>query len=163
MRSIEVDVMPETQRAALCRMLQESEDFPPGLMELYRRGSSRYVTFVATHRSLIVGVLTGSFDSDFFESGAFDDFELPPAPHGFLDRIHVTSLFRGEGAGRALVNAYVTHAAAAGCSFIGGSVDLSSETSGRRAFIESCGFTIRGWDNFGANVADLTGAPTNRS
>lgn len=107
------------------------------------------------YRDLIVGVLTGSFDSDFFGSGAFDDFELPSAPHGYLDRIHVTSLFRNEGAGRALVETYVAQASAAGCTFIGDSVDLSSESSARRAFFESCGFTIRGLDNFGATKAEL--------
>jgi hypothetical protein len=76
-------------------MLQESEDFPHRLMDLYRRGSSRYRTFVAARRDVIVGVLTGSFDSDFLQGDAFDSFDLPPPPHAFLDRVHVTESYRG--------------------------------------------------------------------
>lgn len=102
-----------------------------------------------------MGVLTGSFDSDFFQSGAFDSFELPAPPHAFLDRVHVTELFRGRGAGRALVRAYAEGAATAGCTFIGGSIDLSSDSSARRAFFERCGFSIRDPDNFGAPPLDI--------
>jgi GNAT superfamily N-acetyltransferase len=107
-------------------------------------------------------MLTGSFDSNFHESGAFDVFVPPTAPHGYLDRIHVRESARRTGIGRALVTAYVEEAAAYGCTFIGGSVDLSSEATDRRAFFERLGFAVRDHDNFGARPSEILSTPTDR-
>jgi GNAT superfamily N-acetyltransferase len=153
--TLRVGLLQETGRPALCRMLEDSEDFPQQLLHLYRRGRSRYVTFVASCGNEIEGVLTGSFDSDFGEGSAFHSFELPPAPHAFLDRIHVRGSARGAGVGRALIETYAEEASARGCTFIGGSVDLSSEPTARRVFFERLGFSIRELDNFGARPTDV--------
>lgn len=136
-------------------MLLESSDFPQELVYLYQRrgGPSRYETFAAWHGRDAVGMLTGSFDSDFHESGAFDSFDLPPAPHAYLDRIHVLASSRGAGIGRDLLQHYVAEAAARRCTFIGGSLDLSTDPTGRRAFFELLGLPVRGLDNFGAPVS----------
>jgi GNAT superfamily N-acetyltransferase len=131
-------------------MLEGSNDFPQNLLVHYGTGRSRYRAIGAWMADEIVGVLTGSFDSNFFESGAFDSFDLPTAPHAFLDRVHVHESARGQGAGRALVEEYVRHASGYGCSFVGGQIDLSTESTSRRAFFENLGFTIRDLDNFGA-------------
>jgi len=138
-------------------MLLESSDFPQELVYLYQRrgGPCRYETFVAWHGHDLVGMLTGSFDSNFHESGAFDSFDLPPAPHAFLDRLHVLASSRGEGIGRALLRHYAAEAAARRCTFIGGSLDLSSDPTGRRAFFERLGLPVRDFDNFGAPVSEF--------
>ncbi len=153
------DVRPlaEEDRPALCRMLLESTDFPQQLVYLYQRrgGLSRSETFVAWRGPAVVGMLTGSFDSDFHESEAFDSFHLPPAPHAFLDRLHVRASNRGEGIGRALMRHYIAEAAARRCTFIGGSLDVSSDPTSRRAFFERLGLPVRGFDNFGAPVSEL--------
>lgn len=147
--------MQETSRPALIRMLEDSGDFPKQLLTYYRPGRSRYTTFVASREDEIDGVLTGSFDSDFREGGAFSAFELPPAPHAYLDRIHVRGPARGAGVGRALIETFATEASARGCTFIGGSVDLSSDSTARRMFFGRLGFTIREHDNFGAQPTDI--------
>ncbi|WP_250057034.1 GNAT family N-acetyltransferase [Nocardioides bruguierae] len=134
----------------LKRVLEASTDFPQNLLKFYGPGESHYRRLCARVDGQIVGVLSGSFDSDFFESGAFDAFDLPPAPHAFLDRVHVHESARGAGAGKALVMEYARQAEGHGCTFIGGSIDLSSDAGGRRAFFERLGFTIRAHDNFGA-------------
>lgn len=143
-------------------MLEKSDDFPQQLLYLYRRRSNHYGTFVAWRGDKIDGVLTGSFDSDLAESGAFDSFELPPAPHAFLERIHVRESARGVGIGRALIEMYVNEASARGCSFIGGSIDLSSEPTARKAFFEGLGFAVRDFDNFGAHPTDVLSTIANR-
>lgn len=150
-------LVAEHDRPALCRMLEESNDFPQHLLYLYKRsgGPSRCHTFAAWRDGKIAGMLTGSFDSDFFESGAFDSFELLPAPHALLDRVHVRASARGAGIGRALIQHYATEAAARRCTFIGGSLDLSSDPTGRRAFFERLGFSVRDLDNFGAPLSQL--------
>lgn len=148
----------ETDRPALRRLLEESDDFPQHLLPYYRRRGSRYETFVARRAGAIVGVLTGSFDSDFEESGAFASFDLPPAPHAFLDRVHVHESARDAGVGRALIEAYASEAAARGCTFLGGQIDLSSDSTARRAFFERLGFSIRDLDNFGAQPSQILSA-----
>lgn len=136
-------------------MLKASNDFPQRLLKYYERLGSRYRASVAWRSGKIVGVLTGSFDSDFHESGAFDSFDLPPAPHAYLDRVHVHETARGAGVGRALIETYVAEATAHGCGFVGGQVDLSSDPVRRRAFFERLGFTIRDHDNFGARLDQI--------
>jgi GNAT superfamily N-acetyltransferase len=101
------------------------------------------------------GVLSGSFDSDFGEGGAFDSFDLPPAPHAFLDRVHVHESARGVGVGQALIEKYAAQAVNRGCTFIGGSVDMPSDAAGRRAFFERIGFSVRDFDNFGARPSEI--------
>jgi GNAT superfamily N-acetyltransferase len=153
----EVRLIVEQDRPALCRMLEESDDFPQELLYLYRRNVrlGPYLTFVALRDYDVVGMLTGSFDSDFFETRAFDPFELPPAPHAFIERVHVRAPARGSGIGRALIQHYATEGAARGCTFVGGSLDLSSDPSGRRTFFERLGFSVRHHDNFGAPLWHL--------
>jgi GNAT superfamily N-acetyltransferase len=155
--TFEIGPLAERDRPALCRMLTGSEDFPQNLVYLYRRsgGSGHYRTFAAWRDGEIVGVLSGSFSSDFVESGAFNSFELPPAPHAFLDRVHVHESARDVGTGRALIHHYAARAAAHGCTFIGGSLDLSSDPTGRRAFFERLGFSVRNLDNFGAPISQI--------
>lgn len=143
-------LLAENDRPVLCRMLERSDDFPQQLLGRYHRGSSRNATLIAWSGGEIVGVLTGSFDSDFFESGAFDSFDLPSAPHAFLDRVHVHESARGAGIGHALIQAYAIEAVERGCTFIGGQIDLSSDSTARRGFFERLGFSIRDLDNFGA-------------
>jgi GNAT superfamily N-acetyltransferase len=146
----EVELIAKIDRPALCRMLHESDDFPQHLLYLYQRSSGPHQTFVAWRAGELVGMLTGSFDANLFELPDFDSFELPPAPHALLVRVHVRHSARGVGIGRALIERYATEADARGCTFIGGSVDLSSDSSGRRAFFERLGFLIRDRDSFGA-------------
>ena len=155
MNNVDVRFAEETDRAALGRMLEASDDFPQTLLQYFRRPSSRDVTLVAWSGPEIVGVLKGSFDSNFQESGAFDSFNPPPAPHAFLDRVHVHESARGAGVGRALVRKYVEEALARGCTFVGGQVDLSSDSIARRAFFERLGFSIRALDNFGARPREI--------
>ncbi|WP_406071250.1 GNAT family N-acetyltransferase [Micromonospora sp. NBC_01638] len=158
-----MEPLQETDRPALCRMLEESDDFPQRLLYLYRRRrSNHYWTFIAWRGDKVDGVLTGSFDSDFAEGGAFDSFELPPAPHAFLERVHVRESARAMGVGRALIEMYANEASARGCSFIGGSIDLSSEPTARKAFFEGLGFAVSGLENFGAHPTDVLVTIANR-
>ena len=136
-------------------MLETSVDFPQRLLPFYRGPSSGGATLVAWIAADIVGVLKGSFDSDFAQSGAFDSFNPPPAPHAFIDRVHVHESARGAGVGRALVRMYVREAHARGCTFVGGQVDLSSDSTARRGFFEDLGFSIRSLDNFGARPLEI--------
>lgn len=131
-------------------MLESSADFPSDALDSYRRPGGRYETFVAWRGDAIVGMVTGSYDSDLRESGAFDSFDLPRAPHAFLVRVHVHDDARGSGVGRALITQYVEVAMSRGCTFVGGQIDLSSESTERRVFFERLGFSIREFDNFGA-------------
>jgi GNAT superfamily N-acetyltransferase len=147
---VEARWIEDGDRAPLRGMLEGSSDFPQNLLVYYGPRRSRNRVIGAWAADEIIGVLTGSFDSNFFESGAFDSFDLPPAPHAFLDRVHVHESARGRGAGRALVEEYARQATVHGCSFIGGQIDLSSNSTARRAFFENLGFTIREIDNFGA-------------
>lgn len=142
----------ERDRPRLCRMLETSQDFPQNLLYLHRRpgGHGSYETFAAWRANEIVGMLSGSFDSDFTGGEAFASFALPSAPHAFLDRVHVRESDRGSGVGRALVAHYAAEAAARRCSFLGGSLDLSSDPVTRKAFFINLGFEVCEWDNFGA-------------
>lgn len=149
-----VELIQQEDRPALCQMLEDSDDFPRDLVRLYRRAGS-YATFVAWRGCEIVGMLSGSLDSDFAGNPAFDSFELPAAPHAFLDRVHVRGSVRRTGVGRALIEAYAIEAAAHGCTFIAGSIDLSSDARARRTFFEDLSFEIRAHDNFGARVEDV--------
>lgn len=142
---VRVEFLREIDRPALCQMLEQSESFPRHQLLGYQRPRrlSSVNTLVAWRGDVIVGMLTGSFDSNLEESGAFDSFEPPPAPHAFLVRLHVHESARGNGVGRALVETYATEAQACGCTFIGGSIDRSSDPTYRRAFFERLGFAIR--------------------
>ncbi|WP_217134144.1 GNAT family N-acetyltransferase [Leucobacter chinensis] len=155
-----VETLRGRDRAALCQMLEGSGDFPQNLVYLYRRTASRYVTLVAWCEGEISGVLTGSFDSDFTGNSAFEAFELPRPPHAFLERIHVRESVRSRGVGRALLEAYASEASERGCTFIGGSIDLSTDPRLRRKFFVGVGFTIRAHDNFGASPIDIITATT---
>lgn len=156
MDQLSVRPFQESDRGALLRTLESSRDFPDELLNLYRRPAVHYETLVAWSRGAIVGMLTGSYDSDFAESGAFESFDPPRAPHAFLVRVHVHEVARGHGVGRALVGSYVGEAVSRGCSFVGGQVDLSSDSTARRAFFENLGFSIRALDNFGALPSQLS-------
>ena len=147
-----VQLIDESERPALLAFLAATPDFPQQLAYLYRRTGGRDHCFTAWHDGQVVGMLSGSFTSTFSGNRAFDSFELPPSPHAFLDRIHVHESERGRGVGTSLVRAYAEEASARGCTFIGGSIDLSSDSSARRAFFERLGFQVRGYDNFGATV-----------
>jgi GNAT superfamily N-acetyltransferase len=97
-----------------------------------------------------------------FESGAFESYELPVAPHAFLDRIHVHSAERRAGVGGALVAAYGAEAAERGCTFVAGTIDVSSDPAARIRFFKQCGFRVVGQENFGARPADLLGGTPGR-
>lgn len=148
----DVALLTRENREDLCGMLRSCDDFPQELLYLYERdlGTGRDETFVAYRAGEVVGMLSGTFDSDFHESGAFEPFDPPPAPHAFLDRVHIAPRYRRLGIGRRLIKFYADEAAALGCTFIGGSLDLSSDPTERRAFFEQLGFTVREHDNFGA-------------
>jgi len=103
----------------------------------------------------VVGVLLGSFDSDFNDNYAFFGFDLPPEPHAFLSQLHVLRTARRSAVGRALIDTYVTEAHHRGCTFVGGSLDLTDAPSVRRGFFDACGFTTNRHDNFGAPVTAL--------
>ncbi len=139
-------------------MLEDSGDFPMSLLGQYRTGRGPYEHLVAWQGERIDGVLTGSFDTDLRQSGAFAAFRLPAPPHAFLARIHVRDAVRGCGVGRKLVEVYVTWAVEYGCTFIGGSLDLSSDPARRRAFFGGLGFSIRQHDNFGARPSSVLAA-----
>ncbi|MAP64602.1 MAG: hypothetical protein CMH34_12875 [Microbacterium sp.] len=82
-------------------------------------------------------------------------FRPPAPPHAFLACVHVRDAVRGRGVGRRLVEAYAATAHEHGCIFIGGSLALSSDSMGRRAFFEELGFGIRQHDNFGARPVEV--------
>jgi GNAT superfamily N-acetyltransferase len=117
---------------------------------------------VALRGDAIEGMLTGSFDSNVAESGAFESYELPVAPHAFLDRIHVHSAVRHAGVGGALISAYAAEAAERGCTFVAGTIDVRSDPTARTMFFEQCGFRVVGQENFGARPADLLGGTPGR-
>ena len=143
-------------------MLAESDDFPNNLLDLYRRGMNLDLTFVSWSDGAINGVLTGSFDSDLSGIAEFDSFHPPPGPHAFLDRVHVRNSSRGVGVGSSLTESFAHEAAARGCSFIGGSIDLSSDPRKRRAFFTRLGFSINASDRFGAQPTGVFVAPEDR-
>lgn len=155
MNQLSVRPIEEPEREALLTMLESSRDFPRQMLGSYRRPAARYETLTASHRGAIVGVLTGSYDSDLSQGGGFDSFDLPPAPHAFLVRIHVHETVRGGGVGRRLIDSYVREAVARRCTFVGGQLDLSSDATARRAFFEGLGFEVRDLDNFGALPSQL--------
>lgn len=155
-----VQLIDETERPALLEFLAATPDFPQQLAYLYRRTGGRDHCFMAWHDDQVVGMLSGSFTSAFTGNRAFESFTLPPSPHAFLERIHVSESERGRGVGTSLVRAYAEEASGRGCTFIGGSIDLSSDSSARRAFFEELGFEIRAHDNFGATVDTILAATT---
>jgi GNAT superfamily N-acetyltransferase len=80
-----------------------------------------------------------------------------------VSTIDVHPNYRRQGVGRALLREYTTAAEAAGCTFIGGSIDLSTDDAGRRTFFAECGFHTNAWDNFGQTTAHLLTALGPRS
>ncbi|GIJ36625.1 GNAT family N-acetyltransferase [Micromonospora sediminimaris] len=160
--TLRVEFLEEADRPAMCRMLEDSGDVALNVLLRYRRPSSLYTTFVAVRGDAIEGMLTGSFDSNVAESGAFESYELPVAPHAFLDRIYVHSAVRHAGVGGALIAAYAAEAAERGCTFVAGTIDVSSDPAARIMFFKRCGFHVVGQENFGARPADLLGGTTGR-
>jgi GNAT superfamily N-acetyltransferase len=157
MVTLRVEFLEEVDRPAMCRMLEDSGDVALDVLLRYRHPSSLYMTFVAVRGDAIEGMLTGSFDSNVAESGAFESYELPVAPHAFLDRIHVHSAVRHTGVGGALIAAYAAEAAERGCTFVGGTIDVSSDPAARVLFFKRCDFRVVGQENFGARPSDLLG------
>lgn len=153
-----VEFLRPADRSALTQMLGQSSDFPPGLLTQYQSGRGPYRHLVAWQGDRLDGVLTGSFDTDLSQSGAFAGFELPAAPHAFLARVHVRDEARGGGVGLALAEEYAATVIEYRSSFIGGSLDLSTDPRVRRAFFEGLGFDIRRHDNFGAYPEDVLAA-----
>ena len=137
-------------------MLESSCDFPAAAMSPYRRLDGRYETWAAWRDGEMVGMLTGSYDSDFAESGAFESFAPPSGPHALLVRVHVHESARGQGVGRSLVGAYVGEAVSRGCTFVGGLIDLSSDSTVRRGFFDKLGFSLDDRGDFGALPAQLS-------
>ena len=136
-------------------MLQQSEDFPLQLDRLYLRSRSRYPTFVAWNADAIVGLLNGAFNMDFANNRDFVEFGLPLTPHAFVERIYFQPSARCAGVGGALVAHLALEASSHGCGFIGGSLDLASDATVRRRFFERRGFTISGFDTFGAVTSNV--------
>jgi GNAT superfamily N-acetyltransferase len=151
---IRVEHLARTNRAALCAMLQDENDFPQHLLYLYQRPSSPDENLLAWRDERIDGMLTGTFRHD-FSNREFGDFELPRSPHALLTRMHVRRTQRRHGIGEVLVAQFAAEANEHGCSFIGGYLDGSSDKTGRRAFFERLGFTVSGFDSFGARPAEI--------
>lgn len=120
----------------------------------------RYQPFAAYDGDRLVGLLRASFDSDFTGNDAFAGFDLPAGPHGFVSTINVHPTYRRQGIGRALLLEYARAAEAAGCTFLGGVIDLSTDDTGRRVFFTECGFHTNAWDNFGQTTGQLLTALT---
>lgn len=162
MDAFRIEFLEEGDRPAMCRMLEDSGDVAFDVLSRYRRPSSLYTTFVAVRGGAIEGMLTGSFDSNVAESGAFESYELPAAPHAFLDRIQVHSAVRHAGVGSALIAAYAEQAAERGCTFVAGTINVSSEPKARIMFFKQCGFRVVGQENFGARPAEILGGTRGR-
>lgn len=143
-------------------MLEESDDFPQNLLYLYRRTTYSYETFVAWSEGEVDGVLSGSFKSDFIGDGTFGAFELPPAPHALLERVHVRGSARRQGVGQALIQTFALEASERGCSFIGGLIDQSSDPWARTALFEGLGFSISEVGDVGAQPTAVLAAIANR-
>ena len=153
---IHVEPLEETERSALCRMLEESADATRYERGLFRRRSAD-TTLVAHFPDVIVGMITGPLRADFNSSGVFGEFAPPPGRHGLLARVHVSDQIRGRGVGRALVHAFAEEALACECTFLGGHVDGTSNVAVRRAFFQDCGFRLI-QESFGASPEDVAHA-----
>lgn len=152
---IRVEYLPRADRAALCEMLEDETDFPQHLLYLYHRPSGPDENLIAWREDRIDGLLTGTFRHDFSDNRDFGGLDLPQSPHALLTRMHVRHAARRHGIGRALVAQFATEANEHGCNFIGGYLDRTSDKTGRRAFFEHLGFTISGFDSFGARPAEV--------
>ena len=86
--------------------------------------------------------------------GGLDSFDPPAAPHAFLERMHVHDGFGGNGVGTQLLHAYVAEAASRGCAFVGGQLDLTSETTSAGS-TSNAAVSQRDLDNFGARPDEL--------
>ena len=152
---IRVTYLARADRAALCEMLEDENDFPRNLLYLYHRPSGPDENLVAWDDERIEGLLTGTFRHDFSDNRDFSEFELPRSPHALLTRVHVRHTERRHGIGEALVAYFATEANEQGCNFIGGYLDSTSDKTGRRAFFEHFGFTVGRFDSFGARPAEV--------
>lgn len=150
-----IEPLMRGDRAALCRILMDEDDFPQNLLYLYGRPAGPGENFLAWRGDRIHGLLTGVFRHDFANDSDFDGFDYPPAPHAWLSRLHVIGGARREKIGRDLVVEFAAEALERGCSFAGGSLDSTSDQAGRRAFFRQLGFTVGGRGNFGAKPADI--------
>lgn len=154
MQPIEVDLLRRDDREAVVEMLASSSDFDQSLMRQYSSAGA-YETLFARRGSQVEGVISGSFRGDLHDSREFAQFTLPPGPHGFVARVHVRDEARGEGVGRALVQAFAAHARSLRCTFVGGFIDRSDDPHGRRRFFKRVGFTVKPNDALGAKIEDL--------
>ena len=151
---IEVDLLRRDDREAVVEMLASSSDFDQSLMRQYSSAGA-YETLFAHQGSRVEGVVSGSFHGDLHDSREFAQFTLPPGPHGFLARVHVRDAARGQGVGRALIEAYAARASLFRCTFVGGFIDRSADLRARTHFFKKVGFTVKSNDVLGANIEDL--------
>jgi len=80
----------------------------------------------------VVGLVTANLRPTLYHSG----------PSGLIDELIVDSRARGQGVGRALVEAVITWSVAQGASEVEVSTDRENEAA--RAFYRQCGFTAEG-------------------
>ncbi len=151
MDAITVSFLSDDDRPAVVEMLASSSDFSHSLLDQYRRRGA-YPTLIATRGSQIEGVLSGSFDANLHGNREFEEFTMPPRPHGFLARIFVHEGARDNEVGRTLIRAYAAEALSRRCTFIGGVLDRGGELAARRRFFKNSGFAITANDVFGAPV-----------
>lgn len=136
-------------------MLQDEDELSVGSADFYRRPQPPHVDFVAWHDQDIVGVISGTFAFDYRDNGSFDSFDLPTGPHAFLTRLYVRQPARRRRVGFDLVRAFAEEAEARRCTYVVGSLDLSSDPRARTAFFVAVGFDIADGDMFGATPRDI--------
>ena len=92
----------------------------------------QHALWVADTKAGVVGLITASLRPTLYHSG----------PSVLIDELVVDAAARGQGVGRALVQAVVTWALDQGAS----EVEVSTETGneGAQAFYRRCGFTTEG-------------------
>jgi GNAT superfamily N-acetyltransferase len=129
-------------------MIEASEDFPHTLTYQYRRPGGCNVTFVAAAAGQILGMIDGTFDSD-LDRKTFKGLHFPNPPHAFIVRMHVHESVRSRGIGTELMWWFADEAIERLCTYIGASIDLSSDPGPRRNFFRRCGFDVSPYDNIG--------------
>lgn len=150
-----VQYLERADRAQLCEMLEGDNDFPQHLLYLYQRPNGPDENLIAWRGDRIDGLLTGAFRHDFSDNRDFGGFDLPQSPHALLTRMHVRHTARRHGIGQALAAQFAAEANEHRCNFIGGCLDNTSDKTGRRAFFEHLGFTVCGFDSFGARPEEV--------
>lgn len=155
-----IEHLARADRLELSEMLEGEEDSPQHLLHLYQRPSGPDENLIAWRGGLIDGLLTGTTRHDFSDNREFSGFDLPRSPHALLTRIHVRHTARGCGIGRALAAQFAAEAIEHGCGFIGGYLDGTSDTTGRRAFFERLGFVVSRFDSFGGRPDEVLASAT---